>query len=155
MANKVIVKEDYVNLTGREQLQTIIDGKTDQPGIGLTLDFRLVEIGDGIAVFEGMPSEKVLNPNGTVHGGYALALIDSAAGCAAHSLVPKGYFNTTIETKVNFVKAILPSTGLIRCEGRVLQRGRQIMSAEAYIYDKNRVLLAHGTSTVMVLAARV
>jgi len=113
-----------------------------------------VEVGDGTAVFEGEPGRHLCNPTGTVHGGWALTLIDSAAGCAGHSLLPAGIGYTTIETKANFSRPILPTAGRIRCEGRVVSRGRQIISTEAWVKDQAGKVLAHGTSTLMVLGAR-
>ena len=85
-------------MSGRELLQAMIDGKLPPPVIATTMSFRLVEIGDGFAVFEGDAGRHLLNPLGTVHGGWALTLIDSAAGCAAHTLMPAGVGYTTIET---------------------------------------------------------
>jgi len=139
-------------MSGRELLQAMIDGKLPPPAIATTMSFRLVEIGDGFAVFEGDAGRHLLNPLGTVHGGWALTLIDSAAGCAAHTLMPAGVGYTTIETKGNFSRPIAPDTGTVRAEGRVVGRGRRIISCEARVIDAKGRLLAHGTSTLMVLA---
>lgn len=138
-------------MTGREALQAIIDGRLPPPPIALTLSFRLVEVGDGLAVFEGESGAHLLNPLGIVHGGWALTLIDSATGCAAHSLLPAGAGYTTIETKANFSRPILKDTGRVRAEGRAVGRGRRIISCEGRIVDASGRLLAHGTSTLMVL----
>jgi uncharacterized protein (TIGR00369 family) len=139
-------------MSGREFLQAMIDGKLPPPAIAATMSFRLVEIGDGFAAFEGDAGPHLLNPLGTVHGGWALTLIDSAAGCAAHTLIPAGVGYTTIETKGNFSRPIAPDTGTVRAEGRVVGRGRRIISCEARVVDAKGRLLAHGTSTLMVLA---
>jgi uncharacterized protein (TIGR00369 family) len=140
------------SMSGREHLQAMIDGKLPPPAIAATMSFRLVEIGDGFAAFEGDPGPHLLNPLGTVHGGWALTLIDSAAGCAAHTLIPAGVGYATIETKGNFSRPIAPDTGAVRAEGRVVGRGRRIISCEARVIDAKGRLLAHGTSTLMVLA---
>src|SRR6202034_260041 len=102
------------------------------------------------AVVEGDSGSHLLNPLGGVHGGWALTLIDSATGCAAHSLLPAGVGYASIETKANFTRPIKHDTGRVRAEGRVIGRGRQIMSAEARILDSSGRILAHGTSTLMV-----
>ena len=94
-----------------------------------TLSFRLVEIGDGFAVFEGDAGEHLLNPLGVVHGGWALTLIDSATGCAGQTVLPAGVSYTTIETKANFSRPITKETGRVRAEGRVVGRGRRIISS--------------------------
>jgi uncharacterized protein (TIGR00369 family) len=142
------------NMTGKELLQAIVDGRIAQPPISRPMSFRLVEVGDGFAAFEGDPSPDLLNPMGSVHGGWALTLIDSAAACACHSLLPAGTSYTTIETKANFSRPIKPDTGRVRAEGRVISRGRQIMSSEARLIAPDGRVLAHGTSTIMVLAPR-
>ncbi len=138
-------------LSGREVLQAMMRGELPAPPMAKTLDFSLVEVGDGTAVFEGEPGEAFLNPMGAVHGGWALTLVDSATGCAGMTLLPPGERYTTIETKVNFSRPIRPDTGRVRAEGRVVARGRRILSAEARVTDAKGRLLAHGTSTLMVL----
>lgn len=142
---------DIAGMTGKAILQAIIDGRIPPPSIAATLTFRIVEVGDGFAAFEGDPGPHLLNPLGTVHGGWALTLIDSAAGCAAHSLLPAGVGYATVETKGNFSRPITEDTGRVRAEARVVGRGRQIISAEARVLDGNGRVLAHGTSTVIVL----
>jgi uncharacterized protein (TIGR00369 family) len=137
--------------SGREYLEAMIEGRLPQPPIGATLGFRLVEVGVGHAVFEGEASEFVLNPLGVVHGGLALTLVDSAAGCAAQTLLPKETGYTTLETKANFVRAILTDTGVLRCTGRAIHVGRTIATAEARVEDSDGRLYAHGTSTLLVV----
>ena len=144
-------REEFAGRTGREALQAIVDGKLPQAPISEILSFWLTEVGDGYAVFEGEPGPTLLNPMGSVHGGWALTLIDSVAGCAAHSLLPAGAGYTTIETKANFVRPIGPANGRVRAEGRVVGQGRQIMSAEARVLAGDGKILAHGVSTVLVL----
>jgi uncharacterized protein (TIGR00369 family) len=138
-------------MTGKEVLQAIVEGRLPAPPIASTLAFELVEVGDGLAVFEGDPGPQLLNPLGTVHGGWALTLIDSAAGCAAHSLLPPGVGYATVETKGNFSRPITAGTGRVRAVGRVVGRGRQIVSAEVHVLDAEGRVLAHGTSTILVL----
>jgi uncharacterized protein (TIGR00369 family) len=138
-------------MSGREFLEAIIDGRMPAPPIAKTLSFTLVEIGDGFAVFEGDAGEHLLNPLGVVHGGWALTLIDSATGCAGQTLLPAGSSYTTIETKANFSRPITKDAGRVRAEGRAIGRGRRIISCEGRIVDAGGRLLAHGTSTLMVL----
>ena len=142
---------EIAGLGGREILQAIIDGRLPQAPISQALSFRLVEVGDGTAAFEGDPGAHLLKPAGTVHGGWALTLIDSAAGCAAFSRLPSGVGYTTIETKGNFARPITRETGPVRCAGRVVAQGRQIISCDAVVTAGDGRVLAHGTSTRMVL----
>ena len=144
--------QEAAGMTGREFLQAIIDGRFPQPPIAQTLSFRLAEVGEGFAAFEGEPGPQLCNPMGVVHGGWALTLLDSATGCAAHSLLPAGVSSTSIETKVNFSRAIRPETGRVRAEGRVVSQGRQIISTEGKLFGPDGRVLAHGTSTIFVLS---
>ena len=143
--------EQVAHMTGKEILQAIATRRLPAPPIARVLTFDLVEVGDGFAAFEGDPGEHLLNPLGTVHGGWALTLIDSAAGCAGMTLLPAGVGWATVETKGNFSRPITKDTGRVRCEGRVVSQGRQIISAEAKITARDGRVLAHGTSTMMVV----
>jgi len=146
--------EDIRALTGLEMLRAMIAGELPAAPIAEPLNFRLVEVETGRAVFEGTPAPNLLNPLGAVHGGWALTLIDSACGCAVHSELDAGVGYTTVETKVNFTRPIAPDGGPVRCEGRVLSRGRQIATAEASLRSANGKLLAHGTSTLIILSPK-
>ena len=141
-------------MAGKAVLQAIIDGRLPQAPISETLSFWLAEVGDGFAAFEGEPGPHLLNPMGGVHGGWALTLIDSVTACAAHTLLPAGTGYTTVETKGNFSRPITRDTGRVRAEARVVAAGRQIMSAHAEVKDAAGKVLAHGTSTIMILGAR-
>jgi uncharacterized protein (TIGR00369 family) len=147
----IATAEQISGMTGKEILQAIIDGKLPAPPMAQTLGFWLVEIGDGHAAFEGDAGAHLLNPLGTVHGGWALTLIDSAAGCAAHTLLPAGVGYATVETKANFSRPITKDSGCVRAEAQVIGRGRQIISAEARVLDARGRILAHGTSTLLVI----
>lgn len=143
--------ERLLSLSGLDAMKLLLAGGHAPPSIAETLGFTLAEVDDGRAVFVGDPSDRILNPLGIVHGGWALTLIDSCTGCAAHTTLPAGVGYTTVETKVNFVRAITPTSGQVRAEGRVVSRGRTIITAEGTLTDARGKLLAHGTSTLIVL----
>jgi uncharacterized protein (TIGR00369 family) len=147
-------REEVEGLTGLEMLQAIISGALPAPPIGATMGFRLVEAAPGRAVFEGSAGPHLLNPLGGVHGGVALTLIDSAAGCAVHTELAAGVGYTTVETKVNFTRPVPPDGTPVRCEGQVVTRGRQIATAEARLLSADGKILAHGTSTLIILQPR-
>lgn len=142
---------DLKAMTGLDAMRAVIGRDTRSPNIGATMGFRLIEVDEGRAVFEGEPFDGLRNPYGMVHGGWALTLIDSACGCAGHTTLPAGFAYTSLETKANFVRPIQVTTGKVRAEGRVLATGRTIMTADATITDSQGKLLAHGTSTLLVL----
>lgn len=147
---------DLRTMTGLDAMRFVLkatqEGRTQHlPGIAATMGFELSEVGEGLAIFTGYPSERLLNPLGAVHGGFGLTLIDSCTGCAAHTVLPAGVGYTTIETKVNFVRALAPDSGPVRAEGRVIAQGRTIITAEGKVTDERGRLIAHGTSTLMVL----
>lgn len=119
--------------------------------IASTMDFELVEVDKGFAAFEGVPGEFHYNPIGTVHGGYAATLLDSALGCCIHANLPIGMAYTTVELKVNMVRAITKRTGRVRAEGRVIHFGGRLATAEATLKSlADGKLLAHGSTTCMV-----
>jgi uncharacterized protein (TIGR00369 family) len=144
---------DIAGMTGRQVLQAIIDGDLPRPPISQPLTFEIVEVGDGFAAFEGETGSHLLNSMGSVHGGWALTLIDSVAGCACHSLLPPGVGYATIETKANFSRPIAADTGRVRAEAHVVAQGRRIISAEARVLGPDARMLAHGTSTILVIEA--
>jgi uncharacterized protein (TIGR00369 family) len=146
--------EEYAAMSGRDRLQAIIDGKLPQAPISEAMSFWIVEVGEGFAAFAGEPGAHLLNPAGGVHGGWALTLIDSVTGCAAHTLLPAGVGYTTLETKGNFVRPITKSTGRVRAEGRVVAPGRQIITADARVLGPDGKVLAHGTSTLLVFGGK-
>ena len=136
-------------LSGLEFMRGLAEGKYPGPTIARALDFRLVEVGPGLAIFEGTPDDRFFNPLGFVHGGYAATLLDSCMGCACHTTVAAGMGFTTLEIKVNYTRAMNAQTGLVRAEGRVINPGRQVITAEGKIVDAAGKLLAHGTTTCM------
>ena len=136
-------------LDGLQQLQQLI-AKGGRPPIGETLDFTLVEAGDGWSAFEGVPGASAYNPMGTIHGGYAAALLDSACGCATHSKIKSGQGFTTLELKVAYHRAMTAETGLVRAEGRVVTIGRRTAFTEASLRGPDGRLYASATSTLLV-----
>jgi uncharacterized protein (TIGR00369 family) len=146
--------EEMARMSGLELLEAMIARRLPAPPIAGPMRFVLSEVGKGRAVFTGDPDSTLPNPLGSVHGGWALTLIDSAAGCAVHSELGPGIGYTTVETKVNFTRPIRPGMGKVTCEGKVVSLGRQIATAEAYLRDERGKLLAHGTSTLIILGKR-
>ena len=142
---------DYAHLSGLEQMKALMQGQK-RPGIGRTMGFDLVDVREGFAAFEGTPDENVYNPIGTVHGGYAAALLDSCCGIAVHSMLAPGQGYTTLELKVAYHKAMTSKTGKVRAEGSVLSMGRRAAFAEAKLTDGEGRLLASATSTLLVLS---
>jgi len=145
-----VVKLAETPMSGLEQLKAWrASGR--QPAIGETLDFKLVEIEEGRVVFEGTPSLRVYNPIGTVHGGYAATLLDSACGCAVHTRLSATQAYTTLELKVTYHKAMTAETGPVRAEGRVITIGRRAAFTEARLTDASGRLYASATSTLLVM----
>jgi len=145
-----LVEELGSGLDGLAQLRALIaSGK--RPGIAVSLQFGLVEVEAGRAVFEGTPGEHAYNPIGTVHGGYAATLLDSACGCAVHTRLSATQAYTTLELKVAYHKPITRDTGTLRAEGRVISFGRRAAFAEATLVDADGRLYASATSTLLVI----
>lgn len=142
--------EDIAAFSGRELLQRIIDGKYPAPPISAVMNFGLTEVGEGRAVFRGVPNANHLNPLGSVHGGWAATLMDSALACCVQTLLEKGEAYTTVEFKVNLTRPITPRTGEVVCEGRVVQKGKTLAVSEASLKDKDGKILAFGTETCTI-----
>ena len=136
---------------GLEAVQAMLRGELPSPPIARTLDFQLIEVAEGRAVFQGQPGPDHLNPMGGIHGGWYATLLDSALGCAVHTLMPAGRGYTTAELGVNLVKAINPAkVQRVRAEGKVLHCGRQLATAEAKLVGPDGTLYAHATTTCLV-----
>ncbi|WP_433158894.1 PaaI family thioesterase [Kribbella sp. CA-247076] len=137
-------------VSGLEMLQAMRDGKLPVPPI-----LQLVG-GTGIEVEEGkvtvlMPvAEFHYNPLGTVHGGIIATLLDTAAGCTVHSTLPAGVGYTSLDLMTRFIKPVTVASGLLRCEGGIINRGRRTAAAEARLFDERGTLLAHATSTCLI-----
>ena len=137
-------------LSGMEYIQAIFAGELPPPPISELMGFRGVSAEPGRAVFEMEPGPQHYNPIGSVHGGIALTLLDSAMGCAVHTLLERGVGYTTLEVKTNFVRPITADTGLDPLRGRRHPRGSRIATAEGKLTDANGKLLAHGTTTCLI-----
>lgn len=139
------------SMSGLELLEKIRDGLLPAPPIAQTLTFHLTHVAHGEVDFEGTPHAAYYNPLGTIHGGWASTLLDSCLGCAVHSTVSQGSGYTTLELKVNFVRPILATSGPMRAEGRVVHAGRRTATADARLFDQQRRLYAHGTTTCLIM----
>ena len=146
--------EQIAGKTGLQTMQAMLAGELPYPHIADTLDFGLVEVGYGLAVFQGTPQLKHYNPLGSVHGGWFATLLDSALGCAVHTTLPAGLGYTTAELGVNIVRAATVKTGPLRAIGKVIHSGRQLATAEARIVGPDDKLYAHATTTCLVFEAR-
>ena len=137
-------------LSGLEYLHKIVAAELPPPPIGVLMDFRIAEISEGRAVFLVTPAEFHYNPIGVVHGGVAATLLDSAMGCAVHSTLPAGASYTTLEIKVNYVRAMSAETGEVRCEAKTVHVGGRTATAEGRIVDAAGKLYAHATTTCII-----
>lgn len=136
--------------TGLQQLQNLLAGGP-QPPIGETLQFGLEEVSEGRAVFTAVPGAHLYNPIGSVHGGFAATLLDSACGCAVHSRLSADQAYTTLELKVAYHRGMSAATGKVRAIGTVLTMGRRVAFAEAQLLDSEDRLLASASSTLLVM----
>lgn len=144
---------DAGGMTGLDQLRAVFEGRVPWRGIGTTMGFRPVLLEQGRVIFEGSPDESVYNPIGTVHGGYAATLLDSACGCAVHSRLGVGQRYTTLDLKVAYHRALTAESGPVRAEGTVISMGRRAAFAEARLTDAAGRLCASATSTLLVYEA--
>ncbi|MBT9488582.1 MAG: PaaI family thioesterase [Rubrivivax sp.] len=146
--------EQVAGLTGLEVFAAMMDGRLPPSPIGQTLDFCLVQAEHGLAVFQGRPGWAHYNPLGSVHGGWFATLLDSAVGCAVHTTLPAGKGYTTLELKLNIVRALSDRVPLVRAEGRVVHGGKQVATAEGRLVGHDGKLYAHATTTCLIFDAR-
>ena len=142
--------EQLAGKSGLEIMQAMLRGELPYPPIARTLDFTIVEVDLGRAVFQGTPGPAHLNPMGAIHGGWYATLLDSALGCAVHTMMPAGRAYTTAELGVNLVRAINGKAPRVRAEGKVIHCGRQLATAEARLFGPDGTLFAHATTTCLV-----
>ena len=137
-------------MSGLEFVQGLADGSLPLNTIARTLGYDIAEAASGRVVVTAIPNDNLLNPAGTVHGGFSATLLDSCMGLAIQSTLEKGFGSTTLEFKISLVRPITPETGEIRAEGLVLSCGRRVGTAEGRITDSTGRLLAHGTTTCLI-----
>lgn len=137
-------------LSGLEYMRQLMAGERVPSGMGQLMNFRLVEVSEGRAVFVVEPDERHYNGLGIAHGGLAATLLDSALGCAINTMMPPGRIFTTLEMKINYVRPMKRETGEVRCEAGVLHVGRTVATAKGRIVDAGGKLYAHGTATCML-----
>jgi len=138
-------------MSGIAYLKAIQSGELPPPPIAALIGMALVEVSEGRVVFSAETAEYHYNPLGTVHGGIAATLLDSAMGCAVQSLLPAGTGYTTLEIKVNYLRPITSATGTVTCEGTIIHLGGRIATAEARLTDATGKLYAHSTTTCLLL----
>lgn len=142
--------EQIAGKTGLEVMQAMLNGEIPYAAIAKTLDFTIVSVSKGVAVFQGTPLAQHLNPLGTIHGGWVATMLDSALGCSVHTMMPPGRAYTTAELSVNYVKGLTPKVQRVRAEGKVIHCGRQLATAEARLVGADGTLYAHATTTCLV-----
>jgi len=140
-------------MSGEAFLTGVMEDRYPHPPIAEVMQMHITEVANGRVVFLSDPSAQLLNPIGTIHGGYAMTLLDSCMGCAVHSTLKPGEAYITVEAKVNMVRPIQPDTGQVKAEGIVVHRGRTIATADGKLFSTAGKLLAHATTTCSIMAA--
>lgn len=142
--------EQITSRSGLEILEAMMSGALPYPPMSETMNMALLEVGNGRAVFQGIPLLQHYNPLGTVHGGWFATLLDSALGCAVQTTLPAGRSYTTAELSINIVRPATQKTGPLRAVAKIVHTGRQIATAEARVEDEKGKLYAHATTTCVV-----
>jgi uncharacterized protein (TIGR00369 family) len=146
----VVADEQQRALSGIEFVQGLAGGTLPLNSMAQTLGYDIIGVAKGHVVAAVEPHAGHLNPSGTVHGGLAATLLDSAMGLAIRTMLEKGFAQTTLEFKISMVRPITPHTGLVKAEGKVISCGRRIGTAEGTVRDTNGRVLAHGTTTCLI-----
>lgn len=143
--------EQVADMSGLEFFEALLAGALPRPPINDTLDFILVHIERGAAVFQGRPGMAHYNPIGSVHGGWFATLLDSCVACAVHSALPAGKIYTTVELKINLVRAITTKVPLVRAEGRLIHLGRSMGTADGRLVGPDGTLYGHASTTCFIM----
>lgn len=146
----VVPIEQVRALDGLTLFKGMMEGQFPAPPISKVLGFTVTEVEFGRVVFAYTPVYDHYNPLGTVHGGIAATLLDSVMGCCVHTTLKAGIGYTTVEIKVNYVRAMTDKTGPVTVEGKVINVGSRIATSEGRLYDGAGKLLAHGTTTCLI-----
>jgi uncharacterized protein (TIGR00369 family) len=141
----------FAHLSGQQLFEGMFRGELPFAPIGETLDFLPVHVEPGHAVFQGRPLERHYNPMGTVHGGWYATLLDSCVACAIHAALPAGKAYTTVELKINLVRALTAKVPLVRAEGRLIHLGRSMGTADGRLVGHDGTLYAHASTTCFIL----
>jgi uncharacterized protein (TIGR00369 family) len=147
----VVPREVATAMTGLEFLEKLRDGALPAPPFAEETNIWITEVERGRVAFEARPSPRFLNPLGTVHGGWIATVLDSAMGCAVHSVLKAGQAYTTVDMSVSFVRPVFAKTGVLRCEGKLIHAGKTIATSEARLWDQTGTLIAHASETCLVL----
>jgi uncharacterized protein (TIGR00369 family) len=139
-----------LTMAGIDYMRAVADGDLPQPPIAGLMQFELVEVDPGRAVFTCVPDESAYNPIGAIHGGLICTLLDSVTGCAVHTTLPQGKGYTSVEIKVNYLKAVRLSSGLLTATGTVVKAGSRVGFAEGVVTDASGAFVATATSTLLI-----
>jgi len=146
----LVSTEELAKMSGLDFFEKNKSGELPLPTICGTIPMRIEHVESGRIIWEAKPTAELLNPMGTVHGGFAMTVLDSCLGCAVHSSLPAGRAYTTLEVKANLVRAIRPDQGSLFAEGKLIQVGRRVATAEGRLHDKDGTVYAFGTTTCLV-----
>ena len=150
----LVDRELAVSESGYAFLLKLLDATHPAPPFSEICDVWPVEVMEGCVVFEAKPSARFYNPMGAVHGGWISTVLDSAMGCAVHSMLKAGQAYTTVEMNVNFVRPLLEQTGILRCEGKIVHSGSRLATSEGKLRDAAGNIIAHGSETCMILSVK-
>ena len=146
----VVPIEQVRTVDGLTLFKGLLEGRYPAPPISKALGFKVTEVELGRVVFDYTPVFEHYNPLGSVHGGIAATLLDSVMGCCIHTMLKAGTGYTTVEIKVNYVRAMTDKTGPVKAEGKAINVGSRIATSEGRLYDGAGKLLAHGTTTCLI-----
>ena len=140
-------------MSGKEYMGAVMRGEMPMPPIAALMGFRFVEVEDGRVIMELAPTERLYNPLGIVHGGVAATVLDSVMGCSVHTTLPPGRGYTTLEIKINYLRAMSEQTGPVRAVGTVVHAGRSTAMAEGRLIDGAGKIYAAGSTTCLLFDA--
>lgn len=143
--------KEVASMSPQEFFDGIGSGQLPAPPINVPMHMTPIQWTPGHFIFQGSPQDMHYNPLGTVHGGYIATLLDSALGCAIHTMLSKGQGYTTTDLRISYVRALTTAVGPVRAEGRIIHVGRSTALAEGRLYDVDDKLYATASTTCLIM----
>ncbi len=138
------------SMSGLSYWTAVAEGRLPPSPIAELLRMAVVEVQNARIAFSCTPDASMYNPLGVVHGGAVCTLLDTATACAMHTTLPEGVGYTSVEIKVNYLRAVTVASGTLSAVGTVVKAGSRIGFAEGQVTDAAGRLVATATSTLLV-----
>lgn len=138
-------------MSGLEYLRAMKSGELPAPPSARLVGMDFVSAESGRVVLAWEPDESMYNATGVIHGGIVCMVLDTAAGCAVLSSLPKGKGQASLEIKVSYLKAVTADSGRLTATGTITKVGSRVGFADGAVTDAAGAIVATASSTFLVV----